>query len=53
MNKNDKTNYKLQLRNVDIIKMGRGIKAEEHLKVKWNVTYKNIKTYIEEELYRT
>lgn len=53
MNKNDKTNYKLQLRNVDIIKMGRGIKAEEHLKVKWNVKYKNIKTYIEEELYRT
>ena len=51
MNKNDKTNYKLQLRNVDIIKMGRGIKAEEHLKVKWNVKYKNIKTYIEEELY--
>ena len=53
MNKNDKTNYKLQLRNVDIIKMGRGIKAEEHLKVKWNVKYKNIKIYIEEELYRT
>ena len=53
MNKNDKTNYKLQLRNVDIIKMGRGIKAEEHLKVKWNVKYKNIKTYIEEELYIT
>ena len=53
MNKKDRTNYKLQLRNVDINEMGRGIKAEEHLKVKWNVKYKNIKTYIEEELYRT
>ena len=34
MNKKDRTNYKLQLRNFDINEMGRGIKAEEQLKVK-------------------
>ena len=51
MNKKDKTNYKLQLLNVEINEMGREIKAEAHLKVKWNVKYKNIKTFIEEELY--
>ena len=51
MNKKDKTNYKLQLLNVEINEMGREIKTEEHLKVKWNVKYKNIKTFIEEELY--
>ena len=51
MNKKDKANYKLQLLNVEINEMGWEIKAKEHLKVKWNVKYKNIKTFIEEELY--